>query len=85
MKNEYAQTYQQTTTNPDAPLALKAPGGEDWQLHSWQHGPTNGWMTVVWQREQHRNAMSDIYSHSEGRAPAAGQPVKTIEDMPEPK
>jgi hypothetical protein len=72
---------------PGAPARendLFPPAGEEWALHSFEHGDTQ--VVAVWTREKRLHAMSEVYSHSEGQAGNAVQPpVKTIADIPEPK
>ena len=72
---------------PGAPAReseLHPPTGEDWSLHSFEHGDTQ--VVAVWTREKRLHAMSEIYSHSDAPGvQAAPAPVKTVADMPEPK
>lgn len=83
--NEYKITRQAVDTDwtavagaPAREMDLYTPAGDDWNLHSFEHGEKL--VVAVWVRAK-RHGMSDVYSHAEG-----GQaPVKTIADMPEPK
>jgi len=72
---------------PGAPAResdLYPPAGEDWTLHSFEHGDTR--VVAVWTREKRLHAMSEIYSHSDAQGvSAAAAPIKTVADIPEPK
>jgi hypothetical protein len=72
---------------PGAPAReneLFPPAGEEWSLHSFEHGDKQ--VVAVWTREKRLHAMSEVYSHSEAQGgSAAHSPVKTIADIPVPK
>jgi hypothetical protein len=64
-------------------MDLHPPSGEDWSLHSFEHGPDQ--VVAVWMREKRPHEMSEIYSHPNANSSAsAPSPVKTVADIPEP-
>ena len=63
-------------------LELHPPAGEEWSLHSFEHGPDQ--VVAVWTRQKRPHAMSAVYVNSDAPAAAEPSPVKTVADIPEP-
>lgn len=91
--NEYRITRQAVDTDekwqpvPGAPvreLELHPPAGDDWSLHSFEHGPTQ--VVAVWTRSKRPHAMSGVYSHPDPQTTdGRPSPIKTVADIPTPK
>ena len=89
MKHEYKMTRQAVDQDwavaagaQAREMELHSPAGEDWELHSCEHGPTQ--VVAVWVREKREHEMSEIYAHSDENATGQSA-VKTIADIPVPK
>jgi hypothetical protein len=68
---------------PAREMELHPPAGDEWTLHSFEHGQSQ--VVAVWVRQKRLHEMSEIYSHSEVNAAAAAHaPIKTVADIPEP-
>jgi hypothetical protein len=88
---EYKMTRQTIDTEwkpiegaPAREMELYPPAGDEWSLHSFEHGPAQ--VVAVWVREKRLHEMSEIYSHSDASASTAARtPIKTVADIPEPK
>ena len=63
-------------------LELHPPEGEDWSLHSFEHGQDE--VVAVWTRAKRPYAMSEVYAHSHEQDTAQAA-VKTVADIPLPK
>ena len=62
-------------------LELHPPEGEDWALHSFEHGQDE--VVAVWMRAKRPHAMSEVYVHPHEQETT--QPsVKTVADIPVP-
>ena len=91
MNHEYKMTRQAVDMDwapvegaPAREMELHPPAGEEWALHSCEHGTAQ--VIAVWVREKREHEMSEIYSHSDVNTQTAVQaPVKTVADMTEPK
>jgi hypothetical protein len=73
------------TAVPGAPareLELHSPAGEEWSLHTFEHGQDQ--VVAVWTRQKRPHAMSAVYVNSEAPASAEQSPVKTMADIPVP-
>ena len=62
-------------------IELHPPEGDDWALHSFEHGQDQ--VVAVWTRAKRPHAMSEVYAHSHEHDNTQSA-VKTVADIPVP-